>query len=217
MRRLALVAAVLVVVLCGAVVLSRVMADDTAPPTPINEPRLAAPVSGAGGGSAVEAVDVEGAQRAAVAAVALTDEVVTAGFISRRDLIASFTTTEFGPELADVTSDQVNALLVELGDRDADPTQLEAIEQPLTATATPTPTGVRVEVWSVLVVAAPGTGPARQVWRTVTVEMVEADGRWLVDAWSSTIGPTPALAAEVAIDSADDVAARIDTQSRVGG
>ena len=64
------------------------------------------------------------------------------------------------------------------------------------------PTGARVRVWSVLVVAAPGVGPGRQVWRTVTLDMVEAGGRWLVDGWASTPGPTPAPPAEGAFDDA---------------
>jgi hypothetical protein len=162
-------------------------------------------------------VDVAGARRAAIASVALTDDVVTAGFISRRDLINSFTTETFGPKLADVTSDQVNALLAELGDRNADPSRLVALEQPLTATATPTASGVRVDVWSVLIVAVPGVGPARQAWRTVTVDMVDVGGRWLVDAWTSTPGPTPALPAEVSLDSAESVVGRMAVTDRAGG
>ena len=41
-----------------------------------------------------------------------------------------------------------------------------------------------------LVVAAPGVGPGREAWRTVTVDMVEAGGRWLVDGWASSPGPS---------------------------
>jgi hypothetical protein len=61
-------------------------------------------------------------------------------------------------------------------------------------------------VWSVLVVAVPGLGPGRQVWRTVTLDMVDVDGRWLVDGWVSEPGPTPGLAVEVALDDATAVA-----------
>jgi hypothetical protein len=113
--------------------------------------------------------------------------VVTAGFISRRDLIAGFTTPTFGPKLADATSDQVNALLVGLGDHNADATRLVAL------------------------------GPVRQAWRTVTVDMVDVEGRWLVDTWASTPGPTPALPAEVALDSAETVVGRMGAAVRVGG
>ena len=162
-------------------------------------------------------MDVAGAQQAAMVAVGLTDEVVTAGFISRRDVIAGFTTAAFGPRLADQTAEQVNALLVELGARDADVAGLVAVEQPLGSTATVTAEGVRVEVWSVLVIAVPGTGPGRQAWRTVTVDMVDVDGRWLVDSWTSTPGPTPALPTEVSLDAAEVIADRIDSYVLVGG
>ena len=76
------------------------------------------------------------------------------------------------------------------------------LEQPITATVEATSTGAQVRVWSVLVVAAPGVGPGRQVWRTVTLDMVEAGGRWLVDGWASTPGPSPAPPAEGAYDDA---------------
>ncbi len=152
------------------------------------------------------AADVAGARAAAVAAVASTGEVVGAGFISRRDLIAAFTTEGFGPVLADVTSDQILGLQTEIGARDADPRQLAVAEVPLTATAVPTPAGVEVEVWSVLVVAAPGVGPGRAVWRTVTLTMVPVAGRgWLVDGWASTPGPTPALAPEIDVATAAEL------------
>ena len=42
--------------------------------------------------------------------------------------------------------------------------------------------------------------------RTVTVDMVEVDGRWLVDGWVSQFGPTPAAPAEAPIDAAGPVA-----------
>ena len=63
---------------------------------------------------------VEPARRAAIRAVAMTGEVVRAGFISRRELIESFTTPGFGPTLAASTSEAVTAMLLELGERDAD-------------------------------------------------------------------------------------------------
>lgn len=151
------------------------------------------------------AIDVAGARQAAINAVALTDEVVEAGFISRRDLINGFATSALAPRLADETGAEVNALLVELGDRDADVTALRLIEQPLTARTTEVEDVVRVEVWSLLVIAAPGTGPARQAWRTVTLDMVLVDGRWLVSEWQSQPGPTPAPAVEASFDDASTV------------
>ncbi len=164
-------------------------------------------------------VDVVAARRAAIEAVALTDEVVEAGFITRRDLIEGFATDDLAPRLVADTSAQVNALLVELGSRDADVTQVSLIEQPLSARATVIGGAVRVDVWSLLVIAVPGTGPARQAWRTVTLDMVLVDGRWLVSEWESRPGPTPAPAVEAAFDDAatvDDVLAWEQVTSSIG-
>jgi hypothetical protein len=94
-------------------------------------------------------------------------------------------------------------MLLELGERDADVASLAVIERPITATAVPIVDGVEVRVWSVLVVAVPGVGPGRQVWRTVTLQMVDHGGRWLVDGWTSTPGPSPAPPAEGAFDDAE--------------
>ena len=137
-----------------------------------------------------------------MAAVALADDVARAGFISRRELIESFTTTSYGPTLANETSEAVTAMLLDLGERDVDPADLHVVEQPISASAERTADGVRVNVWSVLVVAVPGTGPGRQAWRTVTLDMVQVGTRWLVDHWSSAPGPTPSPAAEAAFDDA---------------
>ena len=72
---------------------------------------------------------------AAVAAVALTDDVARAGFISRRELIESFTTPSYGPTLADETSAAVTAMLLDLGERDVNPADLHVVEQPISARA----------------------------------------------------------------------------------
>ena len=150
------------------------------------------------------------AKDAAVAAVAMTDEVVSAGFISRRDLVARFATPSFAPQLADRTAEQVNVPLGELGKHDADMSRVRLVEQPLTATARAVEAGAQVEIWSVLVIAAPGLGPARQMWHTVTLSMTRTGGRWLVDGWDSRVGPTPALAPEVRLDAAEIVAERLN-------
>ena len=84
-------------------------------------------------------------------------------------------------------------------------TALRLIEQPLSARAMVIGDVVRVDVWSLSVIAAPGTGPARQAWRTVTVDMVLVDGRWLVSEWKSRPGPTPAPAVEASFDDASTV------------
>ena len=201
MRRLGIVVAVLVVLLACGLVLATIRSGDPGRPDRQTSVKTAQPIDIA---PSVR-TDVAGARQAAINAVALTDEVVTAGFISRRDLIGGFATSAFAPRLADETSAQVNALLVELGDRHTDVTALRLIEQPLSARAMVIGDVVRVDVWSLLVIAAPGTGPARQAWRTVTVDMVLVDGRWLVSEWKSRPGPTPAPAVEASFDDASTV------------
>ena len=102
---------------------------------------------------------MEPARSAAVPAVALTDEVVRAGFITRRDMIESFATPSFGPTLAGDTSEQVNEMLLELGERDADASTLAVRRAADHRHRRADADGVRVRVWSVLVIAAPGAGP----------------------------------------------------------
>jgi hypothetical protein len=202
MRRPAVLAAVLAAAVVLGVLAVRARHEQSG--TPLGgqtapSSRQAAP---AGVSIQASAVDVAAARRSAVAAVAMTGPVAEAGFISRRDLIGSFTTPSFGPTLAERTSQALTALFMELGQRQVDTARLAVVEQPVTATAAPTPRGVRVQVWSVLVVAAPGTGPGRQVWRTVTVDMARLNGRWLVDGWSSSLGPSPAPPTEGSFDDA---------------
>jgi hypothetical protein len=207
-RRLAVLAGVLLVVAVVGVLVVRGNAGKgsmLAATSPLVAP-VAADRHGPGSGPGAGENDVEPARASAVRAVALTDDVVRAGFISRRELIESFATADFGPTLADDTSAAVNAMLLELGERDVDPSTLAVVEQPITAAAESTDAGVRVRVWSVLVIAAPGTGPGRQAWRTVTLDMVDVDGRWLVDGWSSTPGPTPAPPPEGGFDDATGLA-----------
>jgi hypothetical protein len=169
-------------------------------------------------GDAAEVVrgDLNEPINAAIAAVAATGDVAAAGYISRRELIESFTTPEFGPTLADATSDQMRALSIELGARDAAIESMAVVERPISATAQWTAAGARVDVYSVLVVAVPDVGPARQVWRTVRLDLVERGGDWLVDAWESNPGPTPALSTEVAIGSASDVATQLSWRGAEG-
>jgi len=64
---------------------------------------------------------------------------------------------------------------------------------------------VTVEVWSVMVVSSPDEAVARQAWRTVTLEMVLVDGRWLVDGWESVEGPSPVGAPNGAVASGVEV------------
>jgi hypothetical protein len=139
--------------------------------------------------------------------VALTGEVVRRGPISRRELIESFTTPGFGPTLADTTAAQMSELQLEFGVAGLGPADLRAIEVPVTARLVErVGDRARVEVWSVLSVAVERSGGARQVWRTVGIDLDLVEGEWLVDGWNSTLGPTPALAPEAPISSASDVA-----------
>lgn len=221
MRRAAVVAAALAGVLGAGVVAARVghdSRDQTTGQDPASIGAAAPTVSSAGSAAddSESAHDVGAARRAAVAAVAATGAVATAGLISRRDLIGSITTPRFGPQLAATTSAQLRSLAVEVGDRDADVATMSVAEIPVTATTSVSGAAVVVDVWSVLVVAVPGVSPARQVWRTVTMEMVEVDDRWLVDGWSSRVGPTPALTPSTALDSVDDVTARLRWPQVIG-
>jgi hypothetical protein len=154
-------------------------------------------------------VDIGAARRAAVAAVSRTGEVVAAGMFSRGDLIATFATPAFAAALAAETTAQVNAFFVALGVSGVDASKVAVVEAPITARAVPTAGGVRVQVWTVLVAAVPDTGVAREAWRTVTVDMVDLGGRWLVDGWSSAPGPAPVPAADGVFGDADAVRERL--------
>ena len=153
---------------------------------------------------------MEGARTAAVAAVAATGDVVRAGMFSRLDMIERIATPSYAPVLASATTTQVNEFVVALGASGVDPTDLRVIEAPITATAIAVGDGqVSVEVWSVLVLSIPDTSVARQAWRTVRLDMVEVDGRWLIDGWTSSAGPAPALPPEGQVASRDEVDSRL--------
>jgi hypothetical protein len=211
-RRLGIVAAVLALLLAGGLLLAAIKSSGTSSAGREGIVKAAPAIDTA----PPAAVDIAGARQAAINAVALTDEVVKAGFISRRDLISGFATSELAPRLADDTGKQVSALLVELGDRGADVSALRLLEQPLSARATVTGAGVQVDVWSLLVIAAPGTGPARQAWRTVSLAMVLVEGRWLVSGWQSRPGPTPAPAAEASFDDASTISEALGWEPAMG-
>ena len=203
MRRAGIAIGVLLVLLVVGLIVSPFSAAEPETPRP---GRSVAPGSVHQAGEAV-GEDPNPPEAAAVAAVAMTGEVATAGFISRRELIESFSTPRFGPELADRTSEQMTALLLELSERDADPADLSVFEQPLRVRVEDANlTTATVDVWSVLVVAPPGAATARVMWRTVTVELVLVEQRWLVDGWESIPGPTPMVGSETVISSAADIA-----------
>ena len=173
---------------------------------PVSLSPVTAGTPDASGAAVLSVPSDESARRAAVAAVAMTPAVFAAGFISRRDLIAGMATPRYAPQLADATSRQVNDLLVELGRRTPDLSGLSVVEEPVTASAQVTGPRGTARVWSVLVIVVPGAGPGRQLWRTTTVELELVDGRWLVDGWSSTPGPSPAPAAEGSFEDARELA-----------
>ena len=203
MRRIGIAIGVLLVLLVVGLIVSRFRAAEPETPHP---GRSVAPGSVQQAGETV-GEDPNPPEAAAVAAVAMTGEVATAGFISRRELIESFSTPRFGPQLADRTSEQMTALLLEMSERDANPADLRVFEQPLRVHVEDAGlTTATVEVWSVLVVAPPGAATARVMWRTVTVELVLVGRTWLVDGWESTPGPTPMLGSETTISSATDIA-----------
>src|SRR3954469_4712218 len=107
MRRIAVLAVALVVVATVGVLLTRGRGDGASPPKPTTSSSVVA--EGAESAAAERGRDVEPARRAAIQAVAMTGDVVRAGFISRRELIESFTTPDFGPTLAASTSEALTA------------------------------------------------------------------------------------------------------------
>lgn len=146
--------------------------------------------------------ELEAARSVAVHAVSMTGPVAAAGFTSRADLIASFATAEFAPVLLDRTNEQMRELAREFVGQGVYLSSLRAVETPLTATAVATEAGATVTVWSVLVVAITDEAPARQMWRTVTLDLVDTDGGWRVAAWASAPGPTPLPATDAMFDDA---------------
>ena len=209
-RSIAVVGASLATVMLVGAIVARAGSGDTGPngnaSASVAEPSANSPSATGPGTAAAPSASVDEAQRAAIKVVGRTGEVVAAGFISRRELIETFTTPSFGPTFADETGRAIDAMLIELGSREVDLADLVVREQPITSTASATSDGVEVRVWSVLIIAAPGAGPGRQVWRTVTLDMVQRDGVWLVDGWASSPGPTPSPPAEGIVDSAETVA-----------
>ena len=204
MRRVVIAAGIVAVLAVAGVVVTRAghrrttasvdvstaTAQPTVPGTPTSQPAAEA----AGPAPTVMA------RRAAVDAVAMTSRVFAAGFISRRDLIAGIATPRFASQLADETSRQVNDLLVGLGRRTQDVSGLSVVEQPVTASVTLEGSHALASVWSVLVISVAGLGAGRQLWRTTALGLELVDGRWLIDKWTSTPGPSPAPAAEGTFD-----------------
>ncbi len=67
-------------------------------------------------------------------------------------------------------------------------------------------TTARVSVWSVTVLGVIGRGAPRQIWRTVTVDLVWETGDWRIDRWTATSGPTPILDAHATPATTSEIA-----------
>jgi hypothetical protein len=160
---------------------------------------------------------LEIARAVALRAVAMTGQVATAGFTSRADLIASFATADFAPALLDRTNEQMRDLAQEFVGKGVGLSSLRAVETPLTATAVGTDAGARVTVWSVLVIAVADEGPARQLWRTVTLDLVESDGTWRVAGWDSAPGPTPLPSTDATFDAGPAFDGPLSWHAAAGG
>lgn len=161
--------------------------------------------------------ELEAARSVAVHAVSMTGPVAAAGFTSRADLIASFATTDFAPVLLDRTNEQMRELAREFVGQGVELSSLRAVETPLTATAVATEAGVTVTVWSVLVVAITAEGPARQMWRTVTLDLIDTGSGWRVAAWASAPGPTPLPSTNAMFDDARAFEAPLSWAAATGG
>lgn len=143
-----------------------------------------------------------------MAAVSVSGDIATAGFITRDDLIESIASSDYASELAALSSRQLGELSIELGEAGIAPSQLLWSEIPLRArTVSADDRSALVDVWSVLVVGVPGVGAPRQVWRTVTVGLVWERDDWRISGWNASAGPTPALASAAEVSSVDEIAA----------
>jgi len=194
--------------------------QDLAVPVAVAAPRVMSPV---GPAEVVDGIphgwrhDAGGARAAALAAVGLTGEIATAGFITRADIIDSIATSSYGPALASASSGQLAELSVELGVVGVSPGELVWSEIPLTARIVSVDFDrAVVEVWAVLVVGVPGFGAPRQAWRTVTVDVAWEHGDWRIDGWGARPGPTPALVATSVVSSVPDIAEVVSWSAATG-
>ncbi|MGE3448817.1 MAG: hypothetical protein AB7H92_14695 [Microbacteriaceae bacterium] len=214
MRRLVITVAI--VALVGAIGMrgrgSSRSSDAAGAPAPSPAPAVAQGSSAAGPRGEQHGVPVgwshdgTGARAAAITAVGLTGEIARAGFITRADMIDVLASDSFAPTLARASAAQLHEVF---GDLTAEGTAVSSIlfrELPLTAEVLHVDTAsARVAVWSVLVTGVADQGAARQLWRTVTVELVWERDDWQVDGWTAAAGPTPALATNAPLAAVDEL------------
>jgi hypothetical protein len=161
--------------------------------------------------------DATGARSAAVSAVSLTGDLARAGFITRSDMIRVLASRRYGPTLADLSAAQLDAFIDDLAGEGLTPSQLLLQELPLTAVVeSASADAATVQVWALLVAGGDRLGSPRQLWRTVTVELVWEDGDWKVDGWAVRPGPTPALATNAPVASLAELRA-VTAWPSVGG
>ena len=138
---------------------------------------------------------------AAVTYVASTDELMGHSSIGRREIIRRLVVTNAVAEQVRAIESTAVALADELG---VPVERLVWVEAPLTASlVSSSEAAAEVDVWTVSVFGAPDSGPSQQAWRTVHVELLLADDRWLVSAADADAGPTP-RANDLALPSAWD-------------
>jgi hypothetical protein len=133
---------------------------------------------------------------AAVRYVATTDGLMAHSSIGRREILRSLVTPGALVEQVEGIESAVAALAEELG---VAAERLTWVEAPISATTvTRSDAAASVDVWVVSVLGSPDTGPPQQAWRTVHVNLVLLDGKWLVSGANADAGPTP-LASDLAL------------------
>lgn len=161
--------------------------------------------------------DESGALAAAISAVNLTGEIAEAGFITRTDMITTLATARYGPTLAANSAAQLGEMTDQLNAAEVTVQSVVFAELPLTARVVHADDALaQIEVWSVSIIVVPEVAAPRQVWRTVTVTLAWESGDWRVDGWATVSGPTPALAVDVPVATADE-AIDVTSWPRVGG
>ncbi len=165
--------------------------------SPPSSTGLSAPVSAGGPGSS----DADDARLAALRYVASTDTLMAHSPIGRAEIFRALVTPSVVREQVAAFEVAAEQLAVTL---DVPVERLVWVEAPVTATLVEADESLAaVDVWTVSILGAPGSGSPQQVWRTVHVELERLDDRWLVATATADAGPTPA-ANELALQSGWD-------------